>query len=88
MFFLKFSDGSFKPFKFVDEENGLKAKQKLTALRSLAKKNGFGTDAMGLSKFVIAYRQLLQKPLADGTLATIGDEVIASPNAVRSEFTD
>ena len=88
MFFLKFSDKSFKPFKFVDEENGLKAKQKLTALRSLAKKNGFGTDAMGLSKFVIAYRQLLQKPLADGTLATIGDEVIASPNAVRSEFTD
>ena len=88
MFFLKFSDGSFKPFKFVDEENGLKAKQKLTALRSLAKKNGFGTDAMGLSKFVIAYRQLLQKPLADGTLATIGDEVISSPNAVRSEFTD
>ena len=88
MFFLKFSYGSFKPFKFVDEENGLKAKQKLTALRSLAKKNGFGTDAMGLSKFVIAYRQLLQKPLADGTLATIGDEVIASPNAVRSEFTD
>ena len=88
MFFLKFSDGSFKPFKFVDEENGLKAKQKLTALRSLAKKNVFGTDAMGLSKFVIAYRQLLQKPLADGTLATIGDEVIASPNAVRSEFTD
>jgi hypothetical protein len=88
MFFLKFSDGSFKPFKFVDEENGLKAKQKLTALRSLAKKNGFGTDAMGLSKFVIAYRQLLQKPLADGTLATIGEEVIASPNAVRSEFTD
>ena len=72
----------------MDEENGLKAKQKLTALRSLAKKNGFGTDAMGLSKFVIAYRQLLQKPLADGTLATIGDEVIASPNAVRSEFTD
>jgi len=88
MFFLKFSDGSFKPFKFADEENGLKAKQKLTALRSLAKKNGFETDAMGLSKFVIAYRQLLQKPLADGTLATIGDEVIASPNAVRMEFKD
>ena len=86
--FLKGNDGGYRPFVFVDEEDGLTSNQKLTALKALAKKNGFGESGRELSKFIIAYRQLFEKPLADLRIALLEGDKFASPEIVRVEYSD